>query len=244
MKLQYKKTNDIFIFGNGSQRIGTIGKSVNTIDYSQDLNIVRNQEIDLLSNLLAIKKNKIIMLNQIHGDAILEFRASVEHNRIFPDADGMISCIDTLCLVIRTADCVPVFAFDVKKKILGAAHSGWKGCAFNISGKLIKKMKSSFGSEANDLHIYILPSIGPDSYTVNMDVGSKFKNDIIMKEDKIYLNLWNNIENSLLEEDIPESNIHQSEICTLINSTEFFSYRCGDIGRNLNFAMISNWNNN
>jgi YfiH family protein len=105
------------------------------------------------------------MLNQVHGDSILEFYIPSKDNGVFSDADGMITNAKKLCLVIRTADCVPVFAFDIKQEVLGAAHSGWKGCSLNISGKLIKKMKSGFKSKANDIHIFILPSIGPDSYT-------------------------------------------------------------------------------
>ncbi|MBN2401943.1 MAG: polyphenol oxidase family protein [Spirochaetes bacterium] len=230
--------NRFFCFSNHSLTLGAIGKSINTIDYSNDLDSVRFQEIDLLSRFLGIEKRTISMLNQVHGDSILEVNAPSEDDRIFPDADGMITCTYKHCLVIRTADCVPIFAFDARQKVLGAAHSGWKGCRLNITNKLIKHMKSRFQSENNDLHIYILPSIGPDSYAVNMDVGSLFKDDIIIKGNKIYLNLWNNIARNLTEEGIPDLNIHQSGICTFINNTDYFSYRRGDMGRNLNFAMI------
>jgi polyphenol oxidase len=243
MKLFSKTKDRVFNFSTDPSLIlGIVGKSLNTTDYSKDLDTVRNQEIDLLSSFLAINKNNIIMLNQVHGDTILEFSAPLEGNRLFPDSDGMITKTNKLCLVIRTADCVPVFVFDVEQKVLGAAHSGWKGCSLNISKMLIRKMKTGFKLKNNNLHVYILPSIGPDSYTVNMDVGSLFKNDITTKDNKIYLNLWENISRSILEEGIPESNIHQSEICTYINNADYFSYRRGDEGRNLNFAMINNAN--
>ncbi|MFH0977296.1 MAG: polyphenol oxidase family protein [Spirochaetota bacterium] len=218
--------------------IGTIGKIANTIDYSSDLNTIRTNEIVLLSELLNIHEKSIIMLNQVPGDSILEFNSTVG-SRAFPDGDGMITKTNGICLVIRTADCVPVFAFDAEKKVLGAVHAGWRGCSLNIAQKLIKKMKSDNNSKNSDLHIYILPSIGPESYSVNMDVGYFFKNDIIIKNNVIYLNLWSNIAASLLYEGIPESHIHLSEICTFINNTEYFSYRRGDTGRNLNFAFIN-----
>jgi len=233
------KENIFKVTPDPSFLLGTVGKSINTIDYSKDLDTIRNSEIELLARILAVKKNNIILLNQIHGDTIVEFDSPVDGNRIFPDADGMITRAARLCLVIRTADCVPVLAFDAKQKFLGAVHSGWKGCSLKISQKLIRNMKSGFKSNNKDLHIYILPSIGPESYTVNMDVGSLFQNDIKISKDKIYLNLWNNIKKSLIEEGIPESNIHLSGICTFINNSDYFSYRRGDQGRNLNFAMIA-----
>jgi polyphenol oxidase len=219
--------------------LGTVGKSLNTIDYSEDLNTVRNHEIELLGSILSINKNNIIILNQVHGDRILKFSKPLEGERIFPNGDGMITDAEKLCLVIRTADCVPVFAFDVKQRVLGAAHSGWKGCSLGISRKLIRNMKSGYKSENKNLHIYILPSIGPESYTVNMDVGSLFKDDITLKNDKVYLNLWNNIKKSLIKDGIPEANLNIAGICNYINHSDFFSYRRGDAGRNLNFAMIT-----
>ena len=243
MNLPYKKNDNVFIFNSKSLLLGTVGKCANTIDYSMDLDTIRKQEIDLIASLLRIDRKNILMLNQVHGDRIIEMNTPCDADRIFPDADGMISSNSNLCIVIRTADCVPVFIIDEKQKIFGAVHSGWKGCSFNITGKLIKIMKTRFKSKPDDLHAYILPSIGPDSYTVNMDVGSLFKNDIIIKNKKINLSLWNNIAGSLLEQGLPDSNINQSGICTCLKNSDFFSYRCSDSGRNLNFAIIKNPNN-
>ena len=244
MNLLNNKINNIFFFDSTSLVLGVVGKSANAIDYSNDLDTIRKQEINLLSSSLDIDKNNIIMLNQVHGDAIIEIDTPVKADRTFLAADGIISSNKYLCLVIRTADCVPVFVIDEKQKIFGAVHSGWKGCRFNITGKLIKNMKSRFGSKAKDLHAYILPSIGPDSYTVNMDVGSLFKDDIIIKNEKVYLNLWHNVSASLLEEGIPDTNIHHSGMCTCLNNSDFFSYRCGDAGRDINFALIKKSDNN
>ncbi len=230
---------NIFQFGSAIPFVmGTVGKYINTIDYSENSDAVRNNEIELISGILGIDRIRIIMLNQVHGDTILEFSGPVKGKRIFPDADGMVTDAAKLCLVIRAADCVPVFAFDVKEKVLGAAHSGWKGCSLNIARKLIRKMKSRYKSENNNLYVYILPSIGPESYTVNIDVGSLFRDDITIKDGKIYLNLWNNIRKSLVEEGLPEANLHLSGICNYINNSEYFSYRRGDSGRNLNYAMM------
>ncbi len=237
MKLEYKIDQEIFMFDVPSPLIlGTAGKTFNNINYLNDLDLARNKEIVLLSDFLKINKNKIITLNQVHGDLIISLDSI--NNKSFPDADGIITEAEKCCLVIRTADCVPVFAFDRKNNILGAVHSGWKGCRLNISGSLIRKMKSEYRSKESDLHVYILPSIGPESYTVKMDIGLYFKDDIIVNNNKIYLDLWKNIYISLMREGIPENNIYFSGICTFKNNTDFFSYRYGDSGRNLNFAFI------
>ncbi len=218
--------------------LGVFAKSANKIDYNGNSKDIRNEEIVLLNNSLGIEEKNIIMLNQVHGDSIIRIdNAPGKNTRKFVKADGIITGIRNLCLVIRSADCVPVFAFDINKRILGAVHSGWKGCRLNISKKLIKNMKTVYRSKNEDIFVFILPSIGK-SYEVNMDVGSYFHKDIVKKNNKIYLNLWQNIERSLSEEGIPEKNVFQSGICTY-DDNDFFSYRGGDIGRNLNFGYIT-----
>jgi polyphenol oxidase len=238
MKLQYTSDHTIFKFNTTSSLIlGTAGKAFNKINYSQDKQSYRDQEIDLLSGFLKIDQSRIFMLNQVHGDLILD--ADMTNNKPFPEADGFITRAENLCLVIRTADCVPVFVFDSKNKILGAVHSGWKGCRLNITGCLIKKMKSGCNSKDNDLYAYVLPSIGPESYIIKMDVGSYFTKDIQTRDNNIYLDLWKNIYRSLRQEGVPEDNIFLSGQCTYRNNTDFFSYRHGDSGRNLNFGYIT-----
>jgi polyphenol oxidase len=238
MNLKYTLDHDIFKFDTPYPLVlGTAGKAVNKIKNSQDRNSTKTEEIFQLSNFLKITENKIYMLDQVHGDLIINIDSM--DNKPFPVADGIITKTVKCCLVIRTADCVPVFVFDKKNSILGAVHSGWKGCKLNISGKLIKKIKAEHGSTTDDLCCYILPSIGPESYVIKMDVGSYFTDDIITRNNNIYLDLWKNIYNSFKQEGISDENILVSGLCTYKNNTDFFSYRRGDSGRNLNFAYFN-----
>src|SRR4030042_3034036 len=100
-------------------------------------------------------------------------------------------------------------------------------------------MKEKYGSEPMDLHIFLLPSIGPDSYIINEDVSRYFPEDVQIKNGRIYLNLWKNIRDSAIREGVPEEKIFLSGICNFINNGEFFSYRRGDEERNLNFCYVS-----
>ena len=218
--------------------IGIAARSANSIDYSKELPDVRAREKMLLKSTTGINEDSIIFLNQVHGDNILTIEKPAIADSLYAgDADGMITGKPGICLVLRTADCVPVFIYDSKQGLLGAAHSGWRGTELRISARLVQKMKG-MGSEQNSLHAVILPSIGPNSYTVNMDVGGQFPGYIKKKNDQIYLNLWQSIEDSLKEEGIPGENIFNSQICCLENSDEFFSHRQGDLGRNLNYGYI------
>ena len=235
-----KNSDGIYLVsGTAGITIGVVGKGANTVDYSRDEDCARIDEKALLKAVTGISEMRIVLLNQVHRDTIITVDRVPETNDLFyADADGMITDIPDICLVIRTADCVPVYAFDAERSVLGAAHSGWKGCHLSIARKLVEEMSNRFGSKKDNLEVFILPSIGPESYIVNWDVASLFEDAITEMNNRIYLNLWDSIESSLISYGIPEGNIHNAGLCTMKNSGEFFSYRNKDTGRNLNFGFM------
>ncbi len=216
--------------------IGVIGRASNHIDYSLQPEMIRQAEKELIQQFTGIPAENIVMINQVHGDEIFEIDAYPEKDLPWiADADGMITSLPGLCLVIRTADCVPVFIFDEKKKILGAVHSGWKGCRLDITGRLIRMMKAK-GSIPSDMLVFILPSIGPDSYRVNEDVARYFPEETL-RRNGLFVDLWKSVERSALREGILRERIFHAHMCTLQNKN-LFSHRRGDEGRNLNFGIL------
>lgn len=219
--------------------IGVIAKSANTVDYTLEPEDIRAREKNLIQRFTGIETKKILVLNQLHEDAIFIIDETPTHEKlIYGEADGFLTRLTGTCLVIRTADCVPVFAYDPVLRILGAVHSGWRGTHCAIARKLVREMNRRRGSEYRNINIYILPSIGPESYMVGTDVADLFPGDIAGKKGKLYLNLWQSIEHSIREEGIPAGNIFCSGLCTVKSNDEFFSHRRGDTGRNLNFGFF------
>ncbi len=232
-----KPAQILYRSGENHLAIGTIGRVSNTIDYALPSESIRHAEKELVYHVTGVAFERIVMLNQVHGDEIIELAAYPAKDLPWiADADGMITALPALCLVIRTADCVPVFTFDEKKKLLGAAHSGWKGCQLDITGKLIRMMKAK-GSTPSDVSLFILPSIGPDSYRVNDDVARLFPEETVRKNGTPFVNLRKSVMRSALREGIRTERIFHANICTLQNES-YFSHRRGDAGRNLNFGII------
>jgi YfiH family protein len=220
--------------------IGVIAKSANRVDYALESEVIRGTEKKLIQRFTGIETKNIVALNQMHQDTIYIIREMPAYDTLFyGEADGFLTRHSGICLIIRTADCVPVFAYDPFKGILGAVHSGWRGTRLSIARKLVREMKHRWGSAYRDVRLYLLPSIGPESYTVGRDVADLFPNDITEKEGMLYLNLWQHIDRSVREEGIPADNIFCTDICTLKSNDEFFSYRGGDVGRNLNFGYLT-----
>lgn len=225
--------------GIDSLNIGVTGREINSTDYSSPEREVRLSDKNLLSSVTGLDPENIVMLEQIHEDDILVVDSFPEVNLpSYGEADGLITALPGIALVIRSADCVPVFIFDDAKKVLGAVHSGWKGTKLDVAGKCIEKMKSDFSCEPGKMNVFILPSIGPEMYEVNEDVAKHFPDNTFSREGKLFVDLWGSIKKSCVRAGIPKDQIFNTGICNRTNFNEFFSHRYGDSGRNLNFAFI------
>jgi YfiH family protein len=238
----FKQThNGVFVIDPlpAGLRIGVVGRRANSIDYGSDSGNVREREKALIRGIAGDEGLKIMMLNQMHGNDIISVDAPPRADLcVAGDADGLSTRLPRVCLVIRSADCAPVFAYDGTGKILGAAHSGWRGTRLSVVRELVRNMRERYGSNNRDMHIFILPSIGPRSYVVGGDVAGLFPLDVTERDGSLYLNLWQRIERDLREEGIPDGNIFNTGVCTLDNNAEFFSYRGGDAGRNINYGYL------
>ncbi|MBN1501196.1 MAG: polyphenol oxidase family protein [Spirochaetes bacterium] len=219
--------------------IGIAGKNCNTVNYELNLQKIRKFEKFLIHFETGIAPEQIFFLNQKHEDRIFKADSPVEQNNLFcADADAMITDKKQFCLVIRTADCVPVMIVDPIQNCIGAVHSGWRSTEKDITGKCITKMKEEYGSNPSDLKVFLLPGIDADDYEVNKEVAEKFPGHYIRKDDRFFLNLKSSIRNSLLKCGINEDNIFNSFQGTYNFNEIFFSHRKDDAGRNLNYIFL------
>jgi copper oxidase (laccase) domain-containing protein len=56
----------------------------------------------------------------------------------------MITNLTKVNLIVYTADCMPMTFFDPIKKVIGIAHSGWRGTIAGIGIKMIELMKTEY----------------------------------------------------------------------------------------------------
>jgi len=179
---------------------------------------------------------------QIHSDSIVDVKAP-RHEAPITKADGMISRCSGITLLMRFADCVPVFLYDPKQHVIGIAHAGWKGAAKRIAAKAALEMMNDFSSREQDIIACIGPSIGPDHYEVGTDVLEAFsgfsdeQRNIIFeqKRNRFYLDLWKS--NEIALGDVGISTIKTAAICTACNTSDWYSHRAekGNTGR---FAAV------
>lgn len=174
-----------------------------------------------------------VFLNQVHGTDVQVLKKN--DNKFFKKfqpgfetytADGIMTDIKDLFLVIQVADCQAVMLYDAKKKVIANIHSGWRGSVNNIIGHSLDKMKEEFGCRPENILAGISPSLGPCcSEFVN------FKDEIPEKlwpykiDGKNYFDFWKLSKDQLMEKGVQENKIENMEICTKCHTDIFYSFR-------------------
>ncbi|VAW35158.1 FIG00003370: Multicopper polyphenol oxidase [hydrothermal vent metagenome] len=192
-----------------------------------------------------IKERDLVIVTQVHGTEVIGIEKKTPPETT--EADAIITARANVAIAVQTADCVPMLFFDPDKKIIGAAHAGWRGTLENIAGKTIAAMTAGYDSDPAKVRAAIGPSIGPCCYEVSAGLISRFNDTLTHTgaapgERRLDLPGVNKVQ--LEEAGLACSNIDRSEICTACRSDLFFSHRLEadkargiNTGRQLSFIM-------
>lgn len=193
------------------------------------LAVFSSREFDAAKNLpfflklLGIESHPVSTLRQVHGDRIVV--ASSKEKTEPPQADGIVTKERNLSILIRTADCLPVFFLDTVRPAVGLAHAGWRGVQKKIVHKTVKTLKSHFGSDPSKIQAALGPSIRKCCYEVGNEFLDYFPGFVQKKNGKNYFDLVEAAIHQLEEAGVQRSLVTDSEICTACSTDRFFSAR-------------------
>ncbi len=111
-------------------------------------------------------ENSYIFAQQTHSGDVACVHAD-DRGKTIPIADALITNERGITLVVRTADCGPVFLYDPQKQAIGLIHSGRKGTEARITVNAIQSMMDEFESEPSDIITVLAPCIRPPQYDVD-----------------------------------------------------------------------------
>ena len=159
---------------------------------------------------------------QVHGANVRIIKAIDDRKNNGEKADGLVTSLKNVPLLIFTADCVPLVFYDKEKEVVALAHAGWRGTYDNIAEEIIEILIKDYKCKKANIKVIIGPSVSGDSYEVSYELVEKFA---VHKIDKYYLDLWI-INKGLLERiGILDKNIILTNFCTVKDNNQFFSYR-------------------
>ncbi len=202
---------------------------------------------DAVAALFNIAGNRVVTVNQVHGDAVIMVD---DHNYQVvrtTEADAIISSSSGTAIGVETADCVPILLIDQTTPAVAAVHAGWRGTVKSIVRKTVMQMQDAFGSNPTQLIAAFGPAIGPECYEVDEVVMGPVRDAFPFWKDvasqrghgKWNLDLVNANRMELLEAGLQTKNIHLLDMCTSCRRDLFYSFRAeGRTGRMLSIVMI------
>ena len=214
----------------------------------------------IIAEYLGVEPERISCGNQVHGLKAVEITEDLVGAGAFgedtaiADCDAVFTKLPNVPLFLFTADCVAVGIYDAKHHAIATVHAGWRGAIGHLPVLTIEAMKEAYGTEFKDCYIYLGPSIGPESFEVDVELGKRFElawcgmtdrsvADIVNypgdKLDKAYINLWNFIAEGLMVNGVPKENIAIGGTDT-VTDRDCYSYRreSGKTGRMALFGML------
>jgi len=189
--------------------------------------ILKNREF--VSNKMGCRKSSLVTLNQVHSDKVIYLK----NNKILKSkftGDSIVTKSKNIGIGVLTADCAPILFYDPNKKIIGCAHSGWKGALNGIIKNTVKKF-NQLNSNNSDLIAVVGPCIDRKNYQVEKDLLEKFYSQDNsnkkffkkIKNKKYTFDLRGYINKEISNLNI--KNIENVELDTFSNPELFYSYR-------------------
>jgi len=167
---------------------------------------------------------RLYLLKQVHGTVV---RAAPWEGR--PEGDAATADRAGLILGIETADCLPVLLADPGRRLVAAAHAGWRGTAAGVTRAAVAALVQR-GSRPADLVAALGPAIGPCCYEVGEELvgafgpggGAFFRP---RPRGRPHLDVRAANVAQLREAGLPEASIHQVGDCTSCRADLYHSYR-------------------
>ena len=174
---------------------------------------------------IGIKYEDVITAYLINGTNI----EIIENNKekVIPKTDALVTRKKGIYLSATAADCIPVLFYETKFKIIGIAHSGWRGTVSEIAKKTIGKI-IELGGKTENIVVAMGPGINRCHFEINDDILDDFANYqefVEKREGKYFADLKGIIKKQLLEAGIKEENVENNNDCTFCNEDKYYSYR-------------------
>ena len=181
---------------------------------------------------------RIAMSNQVHGGVVRCVTSADLHadpyEKVGYEADGLMTDLPGVALVVYSADCIPILFYDPVRRVIAAAHAGWRGTAAGIAAAAVDRMKNVYGCRPEDILAAVGPGIGPDCFETHEDVPNAMTaalstavlQHIKIKENGKFAVDLKGINAMRLEQaGLDPAHIAVSDICTACRSDLFWSHR-------------------
>lgn len=212
------KTGDELVIGTSSALLG---------------NAREEENLKVILGKKGILTDAAVRAEQVHG-AVIAQKDDLKGLLVFPGADGLLTRGYGICLLIFTADCLPVFLYSKDLKLIGLLHCGWRGLAAGILSKSLPGSIEAAGAVPAELNAVLGPAVCRRCYPVNSEFWSGFPS---LKPGACF-DIAGYAADELVKAGVSRDSIYSSGICTLCGGDAAYSYRRNKTdGRMVSFIM-------
>ncbi len=204
-----------------------------------------------LAQSLGIPLTSFVFAQQTHSDHFYEVkkedqgRGALEETTAIPDTDALYTKEKNLVLTVCTADCVPVFFYNERAKIIGIIHSGWSGTVKEITPKTLDYIRQKEAVRMEDFSIVIGSALCQEHFEVDRDVYELFSSlgyadpfiTYKAKRKKFHIDNQQVIKEQCRRIGILEEKIQIDTSCTFSSPTGFSYRQDRQAGRHLSFIV-------
>ncbi len=186
----------------------------------------------LQNHLSSCGIRRLASAHQVHGTEVSVHGAGWRGWLRERGVDGHVSTVPGTALAVTIADCTPVLIAHPSGAI-AALHAGWRGTAARILDVGLGLL-DSLGFPIAECHVYLGPAICGRCYEVGPEVLTAVKGT--RSSCKGFLDL-----RAVLAEQaglLGVTRLVVEAACTRCDQPRFFSYRGGDIGRQLGIVGL------
>ncbi|MGE0267981.1 MAG: peptidoglycan editing factor PgeF [Candidatus Omnitrophota bacterium] len=191
-------------------------------------------QMNYLELIPGIRTGDIANVKQVHGKEIIIVRGRGAGT---VEADGLITNLSGLPLVVRTADCLPVFLYDEKTPAVGLVHAGWRGTKEEITAQAVKSMITEFKTRPENMKAAFGPCIRAPRYEVGPEFLQHFPREVTADNHRYHFDLALANQHQLIGQGVRPENIYDCGICTF-DDHNYHSYRRDGQGAGRILSMI------
>ncbi|MBI4343651.1 MAG: polyphenol oxidase family protein, partial [Candidatus Omnitrophica bacterium] len=179
---------------------------------------------------------------QVHGASVAVLNRIEGQVPPIAGCDGLWTAEGGLALLIRTADCLPLYFAEPRRGIAGLAHVGWRGLRAGLPARMVSAGMAAYRLIPEDLAVAVGPAIRACCYEVGAEFAALFGPHVRRRNGRLTCDLVGAALEQLARCGVRPARVLDSGLCTACSPRRWFSLRREGqaTGRLVSVIMIKN----
>jgi hypothetical protein len=167
----------------------------------------------------------VVEAEQVHGGSVAVIERFGAGDAMIAGCDALVTSLPGVTLLVRTADCLPLFFADPRQGVVGLAHVGWRGLIAALPARVVDALRRAYQTPADALYVAIGPSIRACCYDVGPEFAARFGPFVRRRGARHVCDLVGAARHQLQQCGVRTSRVSDTRRCTACEAPHWFSVR-------------------